>query len=249
MLRRTVTSHLTSPVQKHCLGIRSWGTSRGCGTVRFRSFLCCRQISPQPRQIPPPLQAHPVCPSLETCTTAEGWDTVEEEKCFDNTPSDLGRPRPKSDLSTRLSARSLAWENTASGYRRTSTNKVWKPTLADLNKLQVQARPKKAAQKNSAKLSGQYISPRPEPRRSPSLHVKHGMGLMQLHKKSTKANEKLHLQHRDGRIPCRKASNTGSCAASGFGKRASVLLCPAALAGSTPGETSIKLWKSTIQTS
>lgn len=148
-----------------------------------------------------------------------------EEKCFDNVLSDLGCPRPKSDLNTRLSARSLVWENTASGYRRTSTNKVWKPTPADLTKLQVQARPKKAVQKNNAKLSGQYISPRPEPPRSPSLHVKHGMGLMQLHKKTTKANEKLHLQHRDGRIPCHKASNmgSGSCAASGFGKRASVL--------------------------
>lgn len=68
-------------------------------------------------------------------------------------------------------------------------------------KIRFRPDPKRLHSKNDAKLSGQYISPYPEPPRSPSPHVKYRMCLMKLHKKAMKATKKLSLQHRDGRIP------------------------------------------------
>lgn len=148
---------------------------------------------------------------------------MEEEKDLDNMFSNLGCLRPKSDLSIRLSARSLVWENIA------STTEEHQPTGCGRQHWQISLNsrfmpdPKRLRNKNDTKLSHQCTSPCPEPPRSPSPHVKHRMCLMKVHKKTMKASEKLHPQHRDGRIPRHKASNTGSHAASGFGKRASVL--------------------------
>lgn len=220
MLRRNVTSRLTSPVQNTAWESTAEAQAEAAG---------------QEGSIHPPLQADlsttQTDPSTSSSssslsfsgnmhTTVKCSDTMEEEKCPDNMSSDLGCPRSKSVLSIRLSARSLMWENTAS-----TTEEHQPPGCGNQHQqISLNSRfmpdPERLRNKNNAKLSGQYTSLHPEQPRP--IHPMSNTGCA-LWNNTRKIWRPMRNFTWDGRIPCCKASNTGSHAASGFGKRASVL--------------------------